>query len=249
MIEELESLGLTKGESKVYWALLEIGECTVGALLKEAKVSHSKIYDILERLSDKGLVTIIKKHNTQHFLANKPESLKDLLNEKRKEIDEREKILDNIMPELQTKLEYAGTKDEITIFEGKSGVRRFSELIFELMKPDDTFYLIGTPKSTYKVMGEYFTGWQARRVQKKIAARMLFSEEARDRGEKRKDLPKTKIKFIPNDLAPEALTEMFGDYFAIMVIVGKPMVIMIKNKIIANSYKKQFEYLWKIAKE
>ena len=42
---------LTMGESKVYQALVELGESPIGNIIKLSKVSHSKIYDILKRLS------------------------------------------------------------------------------------------------------------------------------------------------------------------------------------------------------
>jgi sugar-specific transcriptional regulator TrmB len=50
---------LTKGESKVYQALLELGESPIGGIIKNSSVSHSKIYDILKRLAKKGLVSTI----------------------------------------------------------------------------------------------------------------------------------------------------------------------------------------------
>jgi HTH-type transcriptional regulator, sugar sensing transcriptional regulator len=247
MKEIIEKIGLTSGETKVYLALLDLGESSIGAILKESKVSHSKVYDILERLSDKGLVTIIRKHNVQHFLANDPKSLNEYLDLQKKDIDDKKEELAKIMPLLKTKLQFAGPKDEVTIYEGKTGIIRFTESVLKTLKKGETFYLLGTPVSSYDVMGEYFTGWQRRRTELGIKAKMLFNEEARERGEVRKKLPCTKIKYIPNDLAPAALTEFFGDYFAIMVLIGKPVVFVVRNKILVESYKKQFEYLWKIA--
>jgi sugar-specific transcriptional regulator TrmB len=45
----LEEIGLTEGESKVYLALLKLGATKTGPLIKEADVSSSKVYKILER--------------------------------------------------------------------------------------------------------------------------------------------------------------------------------------------------------
>ena len=49
----LEEIGLTEGENKVYLALLKLGSSTIGRIIKEAQVSNSKIYDILDRLNKK----------------------------------------------------------------------------------------------------------------------------------------------------------------------------------------------------
>ena len=51
----LEEIGLTKGEIKVYLTLLKIGNTTSGRIINESGVSRSKVYDVLERLKQKGL--------------------------------------------------------------------------------------------------------------------------------------------------------------------------------------------------
>lgn len=65
-IQNLTSLDLTDGEARVYIALLKLGSSKVGPLVRESRVSYSKIYDVLERLALKELVSykIIEKINT-----------------------------------------------------------------------------------------------------------------------------------------------------------------------------------------
>ena len=52
----LEDVGFTEGESKIYLALLELGESKVGPLIKSSGISRSKVYDILDRLIAKSVV-------------------------------------------------------------------------------------------------------------------------------------------------------------------------------------------------
>jgi len=58
---------------------------------------------------------------------------------------------------------------------------------------------------------------------------------------------KFEYKFL--DIDSEATTNIFGNYIAIHLIKQKPLVIIIKNKLIAQTYKNHFEILWKIAKK
>ena len=51
-----EKIGLTKGEIKVYTALLSLGETTISPIVTHGKVTKSKVYDILEKLIEKGFV-------------------------------------------------------------------------------------------------------------------------------------------------------------------------------------------------
>ena len=60
-IELLKEVGLTEGEIKVYLALFKIGASSTGPIVKEAKIHSSKVYPILDRLIEKGLVSFIKE--------------------------------------------------------------------------------------------------------------------------------------------------------------------------------------------
>ena len=82
----LQEAGLTKGESKVYLALVLLGESSVTPIAREAKVSLSKIYEILENLIKKGLVSSIVKNNVKHFSAAEPERILDYLEKKKEDI-------------------------------------------------------------------------------------------------------------------------------------------------------------------
>lgn len=79
---DLMKIGLTGGEAKVYASLLEIGHSTVGPLLKRAKVAHSNIYEILDRLLEKGIVTMIIKNGVKTFQPVSPINLSKYLEKK-----------------------------------------------------------------------------------------------------------------------------------------------------------------------
>ena len=47
--QELEDVGLTKGEARVYISLVKKGPSTVGPIVKESGVAYSKIYEVHQR--------------------------------------------------------------------------------------------------------------------------------------------------------------------------------------------------------
>ena len=73
----LEEIGLTRGEIKVYLTLLKIGETTTGKIISEAKISSGKIYEILDKLIQKGLVSYTIKEKTRYFNAASPNRIKE----------------------------------------------------------------------------------------------------------------------------------------------------------------------------
>ena len=65
----LEDIGLTKGEIKVYLTLLKLRETTTGKIIEEAQISSGKIYEILDKLIKKGLVSYIIKDKTSKIYS------------------------------------------------------------------------------------------------------------------------------------------------------------------------------------
>ena len=61
----LKDAGLTDGEAKVYLALLELGSSTTGPIIHKSKIAKSIVYQILEKLMQKGLVSYVTKEKTK----------------------------------------------------------------------------------------------------------------------------------------------------------------------------------------
>src|SRR3989338_9820948 len=86
MERTLEELGLTKTESKVYLCLLRKGSIPIGSITKDTGIHRRTIYDIIERLIEKGLVNYILNNDIKYFEAIDPERLLDILKEKEEKI-------------------------------------------------------------------------------------------------------------------------------------------------------------------
>ena len=111
----LEEIGLTKNEIKIYLALLKFGSTSTGAIIKETKIHASKVYDGLERLADKGLVTHVIIANTKHFKAVNPDRLIDFLDDKKRLIETQVKDIKEFLPQLKAMQELGGDETEAEI--------------------------------------------------------------------------------------------------------------------------------------
>ena len=100
MISELMELGLTNGEAKVYLSLLKLGYSKVGSIVKDCRVSYSKVYDVLERLILKGLVSYVLIGNIKHFNAVEPYRLQDYIQKKEEKIKLQKDKVSKIIPDL-----------------------------------------------------------------------------------------------------------------------------------------------------
>ena len=129
MIEQaLKQIGLTEGEIKVYLALLELGSCSTGKITKKSEISGSKVYEVLERLEKKGLVSSVKTNNVKYFEATDPQRIVDYLDEKKKDIENEKEEIEKIIPQLILK-QSNSIKSEVNVFTGFKGAKNVFEKV------------------------------------------------------------------------------------------------------------------------
>ena len=97
--EILKEIGLTDNEIKIYIILLKTGSSTAYEIGKKTGIYRVHVYDKLEQLMDKGLVTHVYKGAKKHFNATHPDKIKHYLEEKKKHLEEQEQDVDEIMPD------------------------------------------------------------------------------------------------------------------------------------------------------
>ena len=138
--ELLEEIGLTKAEIKVYLALLELGSSTTGPIVDKSRASSSKIYEILEKLMQKGLVSFVIKSGMKYFEAADPQRILEYVQEKQQSLTEQTKQIQKLLPELELKRKLSQYKSEATLFKGMKGLETAFRDIFQVMKKGDTVY-------------------------------------------------------------------------------------------------------------
>jgi len=75
----LKELGFSEKEADIYLSALRIGSASVSELAKQAKIKRAIAYVVLEKLREKGLVSLSEKRGKQIFIAQDPEKLLQLL--------------------------------------------------------------------------------------------------------------------------------------------------------------------------
>ena len=91
--EILKEIGLQDSEIKVYISLLKLKEATPSQITQYTGLHRSNIYDIIEKLKEKGLVSFVIKNNVKYFRASHPSKILDFIKEKEEKIS-------TILPEL-----------------------------------------------------------------------------------------------------------------------------------------------------
>jgi sugar-specific transcriptional regulator TrmB len=244
----LERVGLTKNEIKVYLSLLKIGQTTTSKIIKDIGINTSKVYESLDRLLKKGLVsyTIIK--NKKNWNAENPEKINEFLEEEKNNIEKKQEESKMIVKELLTIANKKSNESKYKIYEGINGIKTARENILNVLKRGDTFHLILSSFHGDNKLNAYFADFQKRRAKLGINYKAIFNNELKKEAEKMQKLKNSEVKFInPESLSP-TWTEIYDDYVAIGVMGENPSIFVIKNKDVAKGFLNYFEGLWKISK-
>jgi sugar-specific transcriptional regulator TrmB len=247
-IQILEQIGLTKTEVKIYLTLLKTGQATTTKIVREARIHASKVYEFLDRLIQKGLVTYVIKSNKKHFTAADPEHLKEFLKEKQRRIQDQEEIIDQLIPSLVSIQKEKADEISFQVYEGMRGIKSFYERLLQVLNKGETSHLLGAPKIGNEKLEGYLLDWHARRVKKGVKLKAIYDSDNKKYGEVRSKMKYSKVKYLPKYIASPMWIEISKDYVAIGHIKGNNAVLFaIKDAAVAKGYLDYFKLIWSVS--
>jgi len=241
---DLLKIGLTEGEAKVYVALSELGSSTVGPIVQKSGVAYSNVYDILNRLIEKGIVSFIIKAKTKYFQAVSPSNLFDYLEDKEKEIINQKNSLKKILPELE-KLQGVKPQQSAEIFLGKKGLKTaYEKLLSGATKNDENLFFYIHEKEYAKESDLFY--FSINEILKKVSMRGICNEGWKD-SDFLKDAKYLDLRYVEFPIPGNM--EVCKDKI-LLVSWEKPVTAtLIHSQSIANNLRTYFNDVWRIAKK
>ena len=241
-LNELEKLGLTIKESKVYLKLLEKGFLTANEIAKLTEILRQTVYETLESLKQKGLVSSFTQNKKKHFEASNPNKL-------RESIEEKKKIVDNLIPELLKIKSKPNIKPTVEFYEGTEGIKRIYNQILE-DKPKELLEY-GNSSIFIEIMKLYFIdNYITKRISHKINVKLITENNSEI-----KRLYETNKKFLRETRYLENINKLktagyiYNNKFIIIKFSPEPLAISIEDEETTKTQKEFFELLWKSAEE
>lgn len=245
----LQNIGLTDGEIRVYLTLLKLGPSTTGPIVDKSKVSSSKIYNILERLMQKGIVSYIIKEKTRYYQAENPTKIKDYVNKKEIELKKQKEEIDKLIPTLLSQQQSGKNKSEVQIYKGFKGVQSITNHLYLKLKKGDTWYNIGVPSHQEQKYHDYWHKDHLRRIKAGIKGKMLFNiETPKITLKNRNSYKDCDARYMPIQVETPSWILVYKDVTVIILPSDDPLAIEITNQQIAHSFKQYFEAFWKLSK-
>lgn len=237
MEEELREYGLSEKEVKLYLANLKAGDSTANRLSELTGIRRTTVYEVIEALKKKGIISSYSKEKKLFFTAAKPETLISRLKEK-------EETIKRILPELNLLINAVSEKPEVQLFEGVTGIKN---AIDDMLKSKEIL-VYGATNMGDSIFGAYIPNFAKKRAEKKIMLRAIIESNVPTHMTEKEVKKYTKIKTL--DFLKDHKTAYFiYDDKLIITTLGEELRAMkLKSQVLIESQKIIFEFLWSIAK-
>ena len=245
LIKDLENLGLTQAQARVYISCLQLGCDTVLNIARHADLKRPTVYLTLDDLAKKGLVTETRKANTTLYKAEEPSRLLA-------QVKMKEEIAKNIIPSLRAIYNIDPSKPNIKIAEGVQCVRNVYNGIFSYLRenPKEELLIFGSLKDAAKNFQTEVIDYFYLCMKK---SNNIIREIGNDDPETRKYYRASK-KLDPNHEIRLIRAEgtfiktdnmLYGTTLIIFSVTDQIFATIIESPYISATYKTLFNMAWK----
>jgi sugar-specific transcriptional regulator TrmB len=236
--KDLQTLGFTKNVSKVYLALVELGETKAGAIVKKTGMHRHLVYTALDELEEKKLVSRIQKGGVARFVPLSPEAL--LIS-----VQQTQELATSIITNIQ-KLQTHTNTQKVIIYESLQDMAAAEMKLYDLMQPEETQYILGLSSKWFDLLGKERVQQLAHvQNEKKFYIKGIGSyltEHEQLYVAETNEL--THFKMIPGVGSNDTEVNILQDRILIKVFVEPYTCVEIINSKLAQDYRKYFETLW-----
>jgi len=242
MIEQkLENIGFSPSEIKIYLFLIKAGNCPVNKICVGTDVNRTNVYEALNRLIKKGIVSYIIKDNVKWFNAMPSITLSNYIDIKEQELSE---IKTEVIKEISnlTETNSSDINFGANIFVGKKALK----LLFDDLLKDKSIIRVLSSEHQFKsLFPTYFEQWHKKRIDLGIIQRSIFSESHKKKIGYKQGL---ELRFIPDEYSNPTSTFISKNNCLFVQWDQDPLIIRITSPKIIKSHINYFDVLWQSAK-
>lgn len=241
LINELEKIGLTPKQAKVYVTCLELGGGRVSDIARKASTKRTSCYHILAELMKYGLVTKTQNKKVEFFISENPHTL-----ERRQK--EKLQTISSILPQLDAIHNRVFYKPKICYYEGWEGAKIIYEDELSLLNKDEVLFNYTGFTDYFNFMPrEFAESYIKRRVKKGIKIRIIAPySDAASEFKSRAQQELREIKLIPSEQCIfSGDLHIYKNKVGIISFKDNFMSILIESKEIADMQRTAFELMWK----
>ncbi len=249
MRQILKQLNFSEKEIDVYLAALKLGSAPISQLAKSSGVKRPNAYFILEKMKEKGLISLAKKKNKQIFVAEKPDKLLKLLEDQKDKLSEQQEEIKNILPKFEKLAKKGAAIPLFKYFEGEKGVWNIFD---DLTESGVTDAWIIVPGKVFEIFGKnrFMKNVVLKRRQQGIKMHVIIDRHPEMIRLYNDWLEKKSTELLEYHLLPETMNlntvvYLYADKVAMIFLRDEISGLMIQSEELFKVFKFMFDSLWK----
>jgi len=238
----LQKFGFSDKEIRVYLALLKHGPSPVRKIAAATEINRGTTYDILKSLKEQGLISYYHQATHQYFVAEDPERLNDLLNEKQRTLENARQELKAAIPVLRSMHELGGGKPVVKFYDGANGIRTILLDVLDTMeRAPIKEYCVYSSADIRQYLYEKFSDFTDQRIKRKIAVKIIAL------GEGGQELGMDERRWLTQKEGAPTYIIIYHDKTALISVTEDktPLGIIIEDAGLAQTQKFLFENQWR----
>ena len=241
LYKNLISLGFAEKEAGVYLALLQLGKRTATPIARQAGINRTTVYDILDSLAAKGLVSISGKEPLQEYVAESPDKIIKLLQEQLQKDQANLQQAQSLVPQLKS-MHNISDRPQVRFYEGREGMEQVYE---DTLTSHETILAYANVNEMHAAMPDYFPKYYKRRTNKGIHIRAIIpsNKEGVERVSKDKDEARESA-LVPDDKVYFSPEINIYDNKIMIASWKEKLGIIIESKEIYEAMKTIYELAW-----
>lgn len=234
----LVDFGLSEHEALVYLASLSLGPSTVSDIAKHSGVKRTTVYPVVEALKRKGIMNIEIKGLKKSIVAEGPEKLSII-------IEQKKDRLNSMIPELSAIHNLKTSESFIRYYEGVEGIKTVYDSILAELRPGDEYLIISDMKRFLGMDQAYFAGFIEKRAKLNLKVRTILQDnETAHYYKKIEKNTNQEIRILDRKVDLMANTVILPNKIIINQVVEPIISIVIENKSIVETQRQQFNIIW-----
>ncbi len=238
MQSELRELGLSDNEISVYLTLLKTGPLTSYELSRKTSLNRGYLYELLKKLHEKGIISEATEEGKKKYQATNPEQLAALLEFKLEN-------LRKVLPTLKKIENISKEETKINVYRGKYCYKTLLNDVIATIKEHSEVYIFGIDEQEVMELEPLYLKRYLTIIQRKqISEKVIIKKGTK----KLSEAKTTKYKSLSADYIGKTPYFIYGPKVALLTLSEPMNCIIIEDKEIAETYRKQFLVFWQMGK-
>lgn len=243
----LQELGLSEKERRVYMTLLRRGPSSVRQLAESSEVNRGTTYDILKSLQEQGVVSFFDKDKKTMFVAESPETLQEILENKKRHLKTLEQQLSTVLPQLSSIAALSpSAKPVARYYHGSKAIKSILlEVLHDVGQLEKKEYIVYSSSAIAQHLYDAIPDYTKKRIKADITVRVIAFGPGGNG-----DDELSERRWLSRETSAPTYTIIFGRKTAFISLDEKeqPHGVILEDLNLANTQRMLFESTWSTLK-